>query len=308
MADEESKTPIEPEIKLDGLAAPDAPAQSGTPAADPPAPVEVDPLDISKTPKSFGIVKMALIIMAVIVVAAAIGVYMLLKSNADSLTSSSASPTPSPTATTKPVTPAASNAGVTLDTKKNYGNKYASGVLPVGDSKYVTTGAKKGYVYVCNANYVPASQAGAQTRGPWFTNNNTEWNVNKKAAILGKVSWQPSMSVTVQDGKRVITTNDLPSHFTGTFPVASTDPARTYDANPNTIKAQSLTYTLDGAPVVQSSPNCMGGEVGVMLTGVALFNAFDAGGRDAGAWEVQDGCDGHPQNLGEYHYHTLSRC
>ena len=45
-----------------------------------------------------------------------------------------------------------------------------------------------------------------------------------------------------------------------------------------------------------------------MLTGVALFNAFDAGGRDAGAWEVQDDCEGHPQNKGEYHYHTLSRC
>ena len=52
----------------------------------------------------------------------------------------------------------------------------------------------------------------------------------------------------------------------------------------------------------------MGGEVGVMTTGVALFNAFDAGGRDAGAWEVQDGCDGHPQISHEYHYHTLSKC
>ncbi len=52
----------------------------------------------------------------------------------------------------------------------------------------------------------------------------------------------------------------------------------------------------------------MGGEVGVMTTGVALFDAFDAGGRDAGAWEVQDGCDGHPQMSSEYHYHTLSSC
>ncbi len=42
-----------------------------------------------------------------------------------------------------------------------------------------------------------------------------------------------------------------------------------------------------------------------MITGVALFNAFDAGDRDAGAWEVQDGCEGHPQMSGEYHYHTL---
>ena len=45
-----------------------------------------------------------------------------------------------------------------------------------------------------------------------------------------------------------------------------------------------------------------------MLTGVALFNALDAGGRDAGSWEIQDGCDGHPQEQGVYHYHTLSSC
>jgi hypothetical protein len=45
-----------------------------------------------------------------------------------------------------------------------------------------------------------------------------------------------------------------------------------------------------------------------MLTGVALFNGFDAGGRDAGAWEIQDSCDGHPQSDGIYHYHTLSSC
>jgi hypothetical protein len=45
-----------------------------------------------------------------------------------------------------------------------------------------------------------------------------------------------------------------------------------------------------------------------MMTGIALFDAFDAGGRDAGAWEVQDGCNGHPQVTSEYHYHTLSSC
>jgi hypothetical protein len=81
----------------------------------------------------------------------------------------------------------------------------------------------------------------------------------------------------------------------------------TYDRNPNTITGQTFTYALDASPDY-GSPSCIGGEVGVMLTGVALFNAFDAGGRDAGAWEVQDACSGHPQNDGVYHYHTLSTC
>ena len=45
-----------------------------------------------------------------------------------------------------------------------------------------------------------------------------------------------------------------------------------------------------------------------MLTGSALFSAFDAGGRDAVAWEAQDVCSGHPQMQGAYHYHALSAC
>lgn len=197
--------------------------------------------------------------------------------------------------------------GLQLDSTKNYGNKYASGILPVGDNKYDTSSAKQGYVYVCHANFVPAGQAGAQKRGPWFVSNNTEWDSTKKSSIAGNINWTQKISTTISGVTRTIVTNDLPDHHTGVFPVAQSDPARLYDANPNTIKEQSLTYALASAPTY-GDPKCVGGEVGIMLTGVALFDGFDAGGRDAGAWEVQDTCDGHPQNKGEYHYHTLSRC
>ncbi len=199
--------------------------------------------------------------------------------------------------------------GLQLDTKKNYGNKYANGILPVGDGKYSKTAAKAGYVYACStyAQNLSSSQGGASTRGPWFTNNNTEYDVNKKVQVNGNVMWQSSFNMSLNGGKRVITTNDLPTHPTGIFPIASTDPAYAYDRNPNSIKGQTLTYTLTANPTY-GSPQCMGGEAGVMLTGVALFNAFDAGGRDAGAWEVQDQCSGHPQSDGIYHYHTLSSC
>ena len=197
--------------------------------------------------------------------------------------------------------------GLQLDPAKNYGDTYANGLLPVGDNKYTTNGAKKGYVYMCNANFVPSSQAGAQARGPWFTNNNTQWDINKKVAVKGSVTWQQNIIVKIENGKRVVTTNDLPEHHTGTFPVSSSDPAYSYDRNPNSISSQSFTYSLAASPSY-GTPQCMGGEVGIMLTGSALFNGFDAGGRDAGAWEVQDSCDGHPQSHGAYHYHTLSRC
>lgn len=197
--------------------------------------------------------------------------------------------------------------GLTLDPRKNYGDKYQAGILPVGDDKYTTDAPKKGYIYMCNANFVSDQAAGATSRGPWFVGT-TQWDINKKYSVRGSVQWQQQISNVIQGDKRVISTNNLPDHVTGTYPVAASDPAYAYDRNPNSIKAQSLTYNLAASPAYLDAPKCMGGEVGVMLTGSALFNGFDAGGRDAGAWEIQDGCEGHPQASGIYHYHTLSSC
>ena len=210
-----------------------------------------------------------------------------------------------PTTATQP----AAVQGTQLDTAKNYGNKYSNGLLPVGDGKYVTDSAKQGYVYVCAGyvNNLKTSQGGAGSRGPWFVNNNTQYDLNKKLHAQGSVAWQASFSNKVSGATRTIATNDLPNHKTGVFPISPTDPSYAYDRNPNLITEQTLTYSLSASPAY-GSPQCMGGESGVMLTGVALFNGFDAGGRDAGAWEIQDNCDGHPQKDGEYHYHTLSNC
>jgi hypothetical protein len=252
----------------------------------------------------------ALGILGVILIAAAgifVGRNWRTKTETAMTTQATTSTAPNSASSTAVPTVAASTQGLVLDPSKNYGNKYSNGLLPVGDSKYVTTGAKKGYVYECNATFVPAGQAGAQTRGPWFVNNNTQWDINKKVSVQGSINWTQKITNTISGATRTITTNDLPNHHTGVFPVANSDPAHQYDSNPNTIKTQTLTYSLAAAPAY-GTPQCMGGEVGVMLTGAALFNAFDAGGRDAGAWEVQDTCDGHPQSAGEYHYHSLSRC
>lgn len=201
--------------------------------------------------------------------------------------------------------------GLQLDTSKNYGNKYADGVLPVGDGKYTTNQPKQGYVDACSnyAQNLVNDSGGAMTRGPWFTNNNTEYDVNKKVHVQGDVHWDGTFTDTVSGDTRTIVSNDLPvSDPTGVFPIASTDPAYAYDHNPNSIQSQNFTYALAANPTYSNSPNCESGQVGVMTSGVALFNALDAGGRDAGAWETQDSCDGHPQMDGIYHYHTLSSC
>jgi hypothetical protein len=197
---------------------------------------------------------------------------------------------------------------VQLVTSKAYGDKYADGILPVGDSKYTTDTAKQGYVYACSgyASNLQSSQGGAGQRGPWFVGT-TQYDINKKVKVSGNVTWQAQFTNTVAGAARTIVTNDLPNHLTGVFPISPADPAYAYDRNPNSIKGQTFTYSLDASPSF-GNPGCMGGQAGVMLTGVALFNGFDAGGRDAGAWEVQDSCGGHPEKQGVYHYHTLSSC
>jgi hypothetical protein len=285
---------------------PDLPKDPAPVTAAQPPDLTPDPLDIKESNKSKMPGKKLALVIAVIVIILAVGSYIFTQGNHTSQQSASPPP-PAPVA--KKTTAAAKVQGLQLDTKKNYGNKYANGLLPVGDSKYATDAAKQGYVYVCSgyAQNLKTEQDGAGKRGPWFVANNTQYDINKKLHVQGNVSWTPSFSNTESGATRTIVTNDLPNHPTGTFPISAQDPVYAYDRNPNTIKAQNLTYALNDKPTY-GSPNCVGGEVGIMLTGVALFNGFDAGGRDAGAWEVQDGCNGHPQVAGEYHYHTLSSC
>jgi hypothetical protein len=220
---------------------------------------------------------------------------------------SAPAPAPTPTPSGAATGDAFPDDAVRLDAEADYGDRYADGLLPVGDEHWSTSEPAVGTVYLCRDTFVADEQAGAQNRGPWFVNDNTQWDIGLKPAVQGEVLWEPQLTITVDGGIRTLVTNDLPDHPTGTFPVGEDDPVKIYDRNPNTISEQHLEYSLTAEPAY-GDPQCMGGESGVMLTGVALFNAFDAGGRDAGAWEVQDDCDGHPQNHGEYHYHTLSRC
>lgn len=105
-------------------------------------------------------------------------------------------------------------------------------------------------------------------------------------------------------------TNDLPAGATtGNFPISPSDPAYRYDTNPNHVVAQSFDSKGPANPAKASSPGCLGlGPIGVSTDGVVFFDALDASGRDAGAHETQDACDGHPQGQAIYHYHTYSPC
>lgn len=177
--------------------------------------------------------------------------------------------------------------------------------LPLGDDMYATDGARSGYVFSCITNF---SGGGAFEQGPWIDAEAGTWDLTDKIHVEGSVDWDAEFSQHVSLSERDLEGNGLPPQPSGVFPVQSSDPAYEYDRNPNSISDYTLKAALPASPKRQSEPSCVGGTIGVMKTGVPLFSAFDAGGRDAVATEIQDRCDAHPEKTGQYHYHGLSGC
>ncbi|HEC65344.1 MAG TPA: YHYH protein [bacterium] len=182
-----------------------------------------------------------------------------------------------------------------------------SGLLPLGNDKYSTT-AKTGYIYSCQTSF---NGGGAFNTGEWIDEINGTWDPKGKPIVDGDVPWDnATVSFELQGLNRNVSGNGLPTnHNTGTYPIQTTDDAYDYDRNPNTISAQEIGLELNSDPQIANSPNCLSmGMIAITLNGVAVFNAFDAAGRDAPAYEILDKCDGHPESSGQYHYHNYSKC
>lgn len=179
--------------------------------------------------------------------------------------------------------------------------------LPLGDGKATTTGPKRGWIYVCQTSNEPG---GSSEDGPWIDAADSSYDITEKVTVDGAVSWpQATFSENVEGDVRQLSGNDLPvGYTTGTFPIASTDDAYTYDRNPNSIAAQTLDYSLPATPRKAGATCLSGGPIGVAVDGVAIFDGLDAGDRDAVAHEIQDSCGGHPQQQSMYHYHAVPLC
>ena len=177
-------------------------------------------------------------------------------------------------------------------------------VLPLGDGK-VSPVPKQGYVMACNTNF---RGGGAHRVGEWIGNG--VWQPNLKPTVEGKQTWINALiSLNVEQGMRVIRANNLPTHASGIYPINPQTLAYQYDRNPNSIRDQSIMLSLPAEPKLADKPSCVPmGMIGFALSGAAIFNAFDAMGRDAAAYEIQDACNGHPERSGQYHYHDWSPC
>jgi YHYH protein len=177
--------------------------------------------------------------------------------------------------------------------------------IPLGDGK-VSSAPRQGYVYSCQADF---RGGGASHTGDWIEGDT--WDLTKKVAVSGSVSWPQAVFATSVDGaKRLLQGNGLPvGSPTGTFPIQRRDAAYQYDTNPNAIEPYDLSAAIAADPQIAATASCVPmGAIGYALNGVAIYNALDDAGRDAVAHEVQDACDGHPQQAGQYHYHGPSDC
>jgi len=177
--------------------------------------------------------------------------------------------------------------------------------LPLGDGK-VATSPRVGYVFACQTTF--GNNGAPPGSAPWITGDT--WNPAAKPAVQGEVAWPNARLEVAREGtERVVRTNNLPTHATGSFPIARSDPAYQYDGNPNAIREQDVLQRLPATPQAAAVATCVPqGMIGFALSGAALFNALDAAGRDAAAHEVQDRCSGHPERQGQYHYHSFSPC
>jgi hypothetical protein len=180
--------------------------------------------------------------------------------------------------------------------------------VPLGDG-HISTAPRVGYVFSCQTSF--GGMAGAQAIGPWIDETGKTWNRTAKLSVAGSVKWpQARYTTRVAGPKRTFTFNDLPiGHATGTFPIASSDPASAYDRNPNSIAAQTVSWSVPLNPRAAAKPSCTPmGPVGVLADGAFLYNALDGAGRDAAAHEVLDRCGGHPDPSGSYHHHDIPSC
>jgi hypothetical protein len=177
--------------------------------------------------------------------------------------------------------------------------------LPLGDGK-ISAAPQRGFVMACDTHF--PGGGGAHRVGDWVQKG--YWQRSTKPVVEGKVLWpNASINIVRAGAWREVRANNLPTHSSGVFPVRPGSRAYDYDRNPNSIAEQDIVLKLPELPQPAATPLCVPmGMIGFATSGVAIFNAFDLAGRDAPAYEIQDGCNGHPERQGQYHYHDWSPC
>ena len=191
--------------------------------------------------------------------------------------------------------------------------------LPLGDGKVTTSGPKRGYVYSCGSGLRAAGGAaggppgggGAQVEGPWIHGDGT-FDLTAKATVDGSVHWPDAKLQRDGDEAAARLQRQRPARAGDDRRISGQVERRRLPVRPQSQLDPRAERPLLAAPPPEARrrrPSCLSmGPIGIAKNGVAIFNALDAGDRDAVAHEVQDSCGGHPQQSGVYHYHDIPSC
>lgn len=179
--------------------------------------------------------------------------------------------------------------------------------IPIGDGR-ISTQPETGSVWSCRTQFGGRRRHGAHRSGNWIRPNAT-YDLTAKPTVSGRVYWAGDFDIKIEDRQRQVASNRLPQDPTGTFPISPQDDAYAFDRNPNSIRSAFAQLNLPANPILAATPSCLPmGQIGILLNGGYLFNALDANGKDAVAHEIQDSCQGHPEQRGTYHYHNITTC
>ncbi len=148
------------------------------------------------------------------------------------------------------------------------------------------------------------------------------------AAGIRRAKWGSNVKITY--GKTSIrwTSDGLPNHSRPAeyaVPTAAGNAiptAATAKAAPDPTKAQTYSFTIPTKPKRAAKTTAAPqGTIGVMISGAVLFNPYEGDGttvaaasnftvKDSAGNDVAflDSCNGHPNPMGQYHYHALPGC
>jgi hypothetical protein len=125
-------------------------------------------------------------------------------------------------------------------------------------------------------------------------------------------NFSSAVTVTVEGTTVILRSNGLPDHKSPYFSTSSTQYEKYNGSNPNfhlapnTIAEQQLVLRIPLTPVKLSTPSPTPlGPIGIGVNGVAIFNQYAGGGQPlTGEIDTFDQYNGHPQQMGQYHYHA----
>ena len=164
--------------------------------------------------------------------------------------------------------------------------------------------------WACSATSTPTASGTTSPSGTTTTGTTT--GTTSGTAPAWYAAFGNGTTVTVSGNFVVITSNGLPDHKSPYYGTTSPQYEKyngsnpSFQLNPNSIRAQTLTFRMPITPTKLGTPSPTPlGPIGVAINGVPIFNQY-AGPNQPLTGEINsfDQYNGHPQQTGQYHYHV----